>query len=502
MGDITIEQAMQLALRHYQASELSQAEHLCRLILDKQPGHAEAWNLLGLLAHHAGRHDIALKLIQRAAELSPASAEFQSNLGNLLRANGQMQPAMAAYQKALQIQPNRAEVHTNLASVLAELRQLDDAVAAHQTAIRLNPNLPEAFSNLGNALIDLGRVDDAIAAHRSALKLRPDYPEVHWNLATCLLLKGDFAEGFREFEWRRQCADRVRFTPDLPQPIWDGGDLAGRTILLRAEQGLGDTLQFIRHAKMVQARGGRVIVECQPELIGLLRQLDCVSAWIPRGNPLPPCDVWCPLLSLPGIFQTALDGIPTVDPLMAEANRVEFFRRRLGTDAGKKKIGLVWTGRPEHKNDRNRSIALSLFNTPSAGRPEGALLRLPQLQFVSLQKGHAAEQAKFLPPEAALLDMAAHLHDFADTAALIANLDLVISVDTAVAHLAGSMGKPVWLLLPFAPDWRWMLERSDSPWYPGMRLFRQSRIGDWPGVVAEMTEQLRRWVNQTKPSGL
>jgi hypothetical protein len=362
---------------------------------------------------------------------------------------------------------------------------LDQAIACHRTALQLNPNLLEAHSNLGNALVDQGLLDQAIKAYRSALALKPYHPEVRSNLAMCLLLQGDYPAGWREYEWRWSFGDN----PDVSKPLWDGGDLAGRTILLRAEQGLGDTIQFIRYLPLVTSRGGRVIVECQPELIRLLKQLPFASDWIPIGESLPSYDVWRPLLSLPFVFATTTENIPQqIPPLVAPSDRVEDFRKALSSCSPGMKIGLAWAGRSGHKNDRNRSISLSLL---------ADLARIPNAHFVSLQKGPSAAQASGLESAIKLIDLTDQLRDFADTAALIDHLDLVISVDTSVAHLAGAMGKPVWLLLPFAPDWRWMTGRGDSPWYPTMRLFRQLSIGDWAAVIQQMAEQLSRLARST-----
>jgi Flp pilus assembly protein TadD len=461
LAEITIDQAVQLAVRHYQAGHFPQAEQLCQLGLTGQPNHAGALNLLGMLAGRAERNDLALAYFQRAVGADPASADYQSNLGNALLASGRMDDAITAYQKAIHLQPNLAELHNNLGSALARSGQLDAAIAAHRTAIALKPTLVEAYSNLGNALVDQCRIDEAIAAHRTAVELQPYNAEIHWNLANCLLLNGDYTQGWREFEWRS--------TATLPRPIWDGGALAGRSILLRAEQGLGDTLQFIRYVQRVREKEGRILIECQPELVRLLRQLEGVSQWIPRGAALPHFDTWCPLMSLPFIFRTTLECIPMPIPLHSKT-----YPRQ-----ARRKVGLVWAGRSEHGNDRNRSIPFSMFQP---------LLDTADIQFFSLQKGRGAVAVA----NKNLVDRTHQLHDFADTAALISELDLVISVDTAVAHLAGTMGKPVWLMLPFSPDWRWMLNRNDSPWYPSMRLFRQSRPGDWRDVLRRVAMELNK----------
>lgn len=478
---MNFDEAMHLALRHHQAGDLEQAEMLCREILAQQPDRDDALNLLGVMAFRAGYNDIALELIRRAIRVNPSMAEYHSNLGNLQRAAGNAQEAIASYQAALKIKPNSPEVYSNLGCALAGEGRLDEAVAAHRSAVALNPNLAEAHSNLGNTLVDQCRIDEAIAAYRSAVSIDPEHAEVQCNLAMCLLLKGEWESGWRAYEWRLKCDDGQGSSLNFAQPRWQGEAIGGRTILLHAEQGLGDAIQFIRYAGLVAGRQGRVIVQCQAELIELFKQLPEVAEWIATGDELPAFDVHCPLMSLPSVFGTTLGSIPPQSPrFRAAADRSEFWRARLASDSAKLKVGMVWAGNPKHRNDRNRSIEWSLL---------APLAQVPDVQLFSLQKsptwqtGSAGQD----PP---WLDYTEELHDFADTAALIENLDLVISVDTAVAHLVGSMGKPVWVLLPFAPDWRWMLNCSDSPWYPTMRLFRQDRPGDWPSVIDRVVTEL------------
>jgi len=482
---VTTTTPIQLATDHYHAGNFPEAERVCRQILAAQPHDADAWNLLGLLSYHAGRTDLAVELIHRALALNPNVPAYHSNLGNLLRLAGKTDDAIAAYQAALALDPNLGEVCSNLGSALAAQGRLDEAIAAYQQALERNPMLVEAHSNLGNARVDQGRIDQAIAAYRAALALRPDHAEVHCNLGMCLLLQGDLAAGWTEYEWRRQGGDAAPSRSRFSQPLWDGGGLAGRTILLHAEQGYGDTIQFIRYAPLVAARGGRVVVECPPELIDLLSQLTCVNAWVPYGQPLPPFDVHYPLLSLPFAFGTTLQSIPSYEhPLQVPADRAELGRRLSAAGRGDKlKVGLAWRGSPHHKNDRNRSIPPSLL---------AVLATAANAQFFSLQVQSPAAPDDAPPPGLPLVDVTSEFHDFADTAALIDHLDLVISVDTAVAHLAAAMQKPVWLLLPLAPDWRWLLARSDSPWYPTMRLFRQPTAGAWPEVLDEVAAALAR----------
>lgn len=492
---MTLDQAIQLAIKHQRAGRLTEAERVCQQILAVQPRCADALNLLGVMACLGGRNDVAVDLIGRAIAINPAVAVYHTNLGSVLRGMGRAREAIAEFREALRRGPERSEFYSNLGCALRGEGQLDEAIAALEAALRLNPNQAEVYSNLGNALLELGRLEEAMRAYKSGAAINPRHAEVQFNLAMCLLLQGDMASGWPLYEWRLKSPDRNRQEQQIDRPRWTGEPLAGKRILLRAEQGLGDTIHFLRYAGLVAGRGAAVIVQCQPELIGLLRQLPAVTQWVSTEEVLPPFDLHCPLLSLPLAFGTTLSSIPLQDPaLHAADDRVAFWRARLADDSSELKAGLVWAGNPSHKNDRNRSIPLSLL-VP--------LANVPRVRLFSLQKGSAAEQIRSCALNQNIADYSDELVDFSDTAALIENLDLIITVDTAVAHLAGAMGKPVWLLLPFAPDWRWLLERSDSPWYPSMRLFRQSRPGDWSGVVervlAELTSLSRTDVRGRSP---
>jgi hypothetical protein len=326
----------------------------------------------------------------------------------------------------------------------------------------------------------LGRPEAALQALERAIALAPDYADAHWNRALTLLLAGDFAQGWPAYEWRWRATGMRE--PDLAAPRWDGGPLDGQTILLHAEQGLGDSIHFVRYAPLVAARGGRVIVQCPAPLARLLATCAGVARVIPRGEPLPPFELQAPLMSLPGLLNTRLDNIPAEVPYLAPpagaGAAAQAALAALAALGARRTVGVVWAGNPAHENDRNRSCPARCF--AALGAPERAL--------VSLQKGAGADDIAAIP---GALDLGPRLEDFAATAAAIARLDLVIAVDTATAHLAGALGRPVWLLLPHAPEWRWQLRRDDSPWYPTMRLFRQERPGDWPGVFERVGEALK-----------
>ena len=325
-------------------------------------------------------------------------------------------------------------------------------------------------------------LDEAIEYFQKALRINTNYGEAHWNLSLALLLSGKFKEGWKEYEWRWTSVAKAD-QRHLPGIFWDGSDIKEHTILLYSEQGIGDTIQFIRYASLVAKRDSKVIVECSKDLVPLAQSVEGVYKAIPYSKHPPETDFQCPLLSLPYIFNTTLENIPAEKPyIIADPILCQKWREKVHNFSSKFKIGLVWAGRPTHNKDRYRSFALGTFG-PLAHEDIG---------FFSLQKGKASEQTKHPPNGMNLIDLTEDIHDFSDTAAFIENLDLVISVDTAVAHLAGAMGKPIWTLIPFAPDWRWLLNREDSPWYPTMRLFRQTSIDDWESVIDFVSYELRK----------
>ncbi|HSZ55925.1 MAG TPA: tetratricopeptide repeat-containing glycosyltransferase family protein [Tepidisphaeraceae bacterium] len=433
--------------------------------------HSDLGNVLGDL----GRLTEAIASYQRAIELEPLGSMYHSNLGTVLRDSGRRAEAMAEYHRAIALDPQSAQAHNNLGVALTDEGRLEDAVACFGRAIHLKRDYADAHTNLGIALYALGKGDEAVAACRRAVELSPSFAKAHSNLALILLGTGNYREGWREHEWRWKCNPAFR-PRSFPQPNWDGAPLEAKTILLHAEQGFGDTIQFARYVPLLAQRGGRVILECQPALARLFQSLPGPATVIPSGHPLPAFDTHCSLMSLPHALRE--DAIPADIPHLRPSSRlVRAWEEKLVPSPGKR-IGLVWAGRPTHSNDRNRSVP-----------PEhlAVLATVPEVEWHSLQKNPPAG----LAPELRIIDHSSDLNDFADTAALIANLDLVISVDTAVAHLAGAMGKPTWLLLPFTAEWRWMLNRDDSPWYPTMRLFRQPEWGDWPGVMRRVEAALQ-----------
>ena len=447
-----------------------------------KPNYPEAHSNLGNALQEQGRLDEAVASCQQALRLKPDSAEAHHNLGLVLAKQDKLDEAVASFQQTLRLKPDYPDAHNNLGIVLEKQDKLDEAMASYQQALRLKPDYPEAHNNLGIVLEKQGRLDEAVACYQQALRLKPDYPEAHWNRSLAWLLMGRFEQGWPGYEWRWKCKEFGSLPPFHP-PLWDGSPLDGRTILVHAEQGLGDTLQFIRYAPLVHQRGGRVILVCQPPLIGLLTRSPGVERLVAQGEALPEYDVHVPLMSLPGLLGTTLESVPADVPYLdAEPQLVEAWRHRLGSYPGFK-VGIVWQGNPKFRLDRLRSIPLAQF---------APLARVPGVHLFSLQKGPGAEQLAAVTDRFPVTDLGRRLDDFMDTAAVLKNLDLVISVDTAIAHLAGALGIPVWVALPFAPDWRWLMDREDSPWYPTMRLFRQTRPGQWEDVFQRIAEALQR----------
>jgi len=446
-------QRFDAALHHLRAGRANEAELLFRQVLAVDPHHAESLHLLGVIAYQTGRPDMAVDLIGKAIASDPTNASSHSNLGNLLQ----------------------------------QQERLDEAIACYRRALALKPDFSQALNNLANALKARNGPADAIASYHGAIRLRPDDPEVHYNLGMALLACGDMAAGWEEYEWRWKTPQMSPARPQFAQPQWRGEAAEGRTVLIHAEQGFGDTIQFCRYAPLVAARGFRVILEVPTPLRRLLRTLPGIDRFMVDGEARPPFDLHCPMLSLPLALRTTLATIPAAVPyLHADAALVSDWGARLAMlETRGPRIGLVWAGNP-----RKQLIAAAATDRRRSIRPEllTSFINVPERQFFSLQKDGPA------PPEHfRLIDFMDEMADFADTAALIANLDLVISVDTSVAHLAAALGKPVWLLDRFDACWRWLTGRRDSPWYPGLRLYRQPRPGDWDSVLAEVTHDLREF---------
>ena len=455
--------------------------------IECNPDFAEAHYNLGTIYKKQEKLRETLDCFGRALDLRPDFFQAHNNLGNVLQTLGLVDLAAERYRVALALKPDSAEVHNNLGTVLQDSGNFRDAEACYRTALQLKPTYLEAHNNLAVTLQRQGRLDEAEASFGVALALKPDDGKIRHNLSITLLAAGRFEEGWREYEYRWHSDALASARRVFAQPLWDGEPTGDRILLLHAEQGLGDTLQFIRYAPLVAARGIRILLEVPQPMVRLARAMAIPGAEVVEGGtPLPLFDLHCPLMSLPRIFGTRLDTIPAEMPyLRSDPAAVAAWRDRLDPAPGLK-VGLVWAGRRRPQTsammiDRRRSMGLAQL---------APLAACTGVRFYSLQKGDPAEQTAAPPAGLDLIDLMGAATDFADTAALIANLDLVIAVDTSVAHLAGGLGKPVWLLNRFDTCWRWLLGRDDSPWYPTLRQFRQTYAGDWEGVVARVAAAL------------
>jgi tetratricopeptide (TPR) repeat protein len=474
-----------------------------RRALELKPDSAEAYCNLGSACRDQGRLDDAIAAYRRALELKPsmaephsnlcnalmrpAFAEAHNNLGVALNALGQPAQAEACHRRALELKPNFAEALSNLGNTLNEQGKLDEAAACYRRALALRPALADAHSNLGLALHSLGKPAEAMGCYRQALALKLGFAAARYNLGLSLLQLGQYEEGWREYEYRPEGAHAPqRFS----QPLWTGERAEGRTILICNEQGYGDTIQFARYVSLVKARSGahRVVLETQPPLARLFAQNGGFEAEIAPGRnleeiTLPPFDFHVSLLSLPLALQQ-FEPLQKESYLHANPELRHTWHQKLAVRSGIR-VGLVWAGSPLHRQNRRRSMRAEQFQP---------LLQIPGLELYSLQGGPESAQGQALA-EAGLIDLTAGIADFADTAAILAELDLIITVDTAIAHLAGALGRPVWLLLPFPAEWRWGMAGEATPWYPSMRLFRQPAPGDWETVVQRVESELRRLAN-------
>ena len=508
-----------LGLAKAQSNQMGEAYRLMSAALKINPQAPDAWMNLANVLHALKRDAEALDCLDKALALRPGDVNAIENRGNALLALGRAQDALACFDAVLARNPRHGEARLNRGGALAGLGRTAEALADFDAALALMPGHPSALFNRGNALLDLGRYDEAVAAfdrtlaavpgqvkalnsrgralqalnrHADALAsfdkaiaLQKDYADAQLNRALSLLTLGDLARGFAQYEWRWQRTGMRDTRRGYGKPLWLGEyPPARKTILLHAEQGLGDTIQFARYVPLVAQRGARVVLEVQPELKSLLAGLAGVASCHARGEQLPAYDVHCPLGSLPLAFKTEPATIPADIPyLHADEAHLAKWRPRLEGLPGKR-VALAWAGNASHANDRNRSVDLHLLEP---------LLALEGISFLSIQRELRGNDAERLARHANVSHLGGDLSDMADTAALLTLADLTISVDTSVVHLAGSLGRPVWVMLPSAPDWRWTLTGAASPWYPQARLFRQPTLGDWPSVIATLRAELARF---------
>jgi Flp pilus assembly protein TadD len=459
-----------------------------REALRLKPDYPEAHYNLGTTLGELGRREEAVVCYREAIRLRPDYAEALNNLGLALTELGRPGEAAVLLRQAARLRADFVEGHNNLGLALADLGRFDEAISHYEQALRLKPDYADAHANLAGVYMNQGRLEESIASYDHALRLQPNSASAHCNRALALLLAGDYERGWPKYEWRwkRKAAKPRPFR----QPQWDGSPLEGRTILLWCEQGLGDAIQFVRYAQSVKQRGGRVVLECPSILLRLFANIPGVDQLVAEGAELPAFDVQAPLMSLPAILGTTLAIVSSDVPyLTADPELVEQWRSRLEALPGFK-VGISWRGNPHHKWDRHRSIPLAKF---------APLASVPGVRLISLQKGPGTEQVKAFMKHYPISEFGDELDAtgaFPDTSAIVRCLDLVITTDTAIAHLAGALGAPVWLALSTVVDCRWGLDREDTPWYPTMRLFRQRTLGDWDFLFERMAVQLRRLVQQ------
>ncbi len=503
-------------MRERAAGALDDARRRCQSVLDEHPDHPAALNLMAEIDADEMELDRALTWAERALAVDPGAAP-RYTLGRIHESGGRLVKAEAFYRDAIRVAPDHAKAHNNLGAVLHVMGRLDEALASYRRALDIDPALPEASQNygsiarepaileaavegyrrqvaanpgdalahnhLGNTLRELGRYDEALAQLDKAVQIDPELAEAHFSRAFLLLLRGDYRAGWREYEWRWGTYAFAATARRFAKPRWDGRRMPGTTMLLHAEQGLGDTLQFVRYMPLVAINCENVVLEVQPELKTLLQPLPGVRQVLAQGEPLPPFDLHMSLMSLPWVLHTSVETIPWHGPYVKpDPARVAKWRELASPHLGALNVGLVWAGRPQQWDDPKRSLTLDAL----------APLGKAGATFFSLQIGEAAAQAARPPAGMALHDLTPHIGDFSDTAALASLLDLVVTIDTSVAHLGGAMGLPTWVLVAYAPDWRYHLGRDDNPWYPSMRLFRQSRDGIWTDAVERVTAELAK----------
>ena len=472
-----------LSLMRYDEA-MAHYDRALAMLPDFAPIHSNRANAL----QHLKRYDEALSGYERALALRPDFADALYNRGNALMDLNRFDDALDSYDRALAVRPNFAVALSNRGNALQRLGRLEDALASYERALAIHPDYAEALCNRGTTLRRLNRHDEALASYAAAIAASPDHGEAHFGMATVLLLRGDFERGWKQYEWRWQAARLHNLRRTFRQPHWLGQDeITSKTILVYSEQGYGDTIQFCRYVPLLAERGVRVILQVREALKELMAGIAGAAQILSTDEPdsaLPAFDMECPLVSLPLAFKTRLDTIPAAVPyLRAPPQRMADWDARLAPQR-RPRIGLAWSGRTETLEESYRSI------------PLGALLPLLDIDatFVSLQKDVLPHDAPVLNKCSGLLHFADEIRDFADTAAIISHLDLVISIDTAVAHLAGALAKPVWVMLRSDPDWRWLLDRTDCPWYPSARLFRQDAGQPWESVIARVQTALRDFV--------
>jgi tetratricopeptide (TPR) repeat protein len=466
-------ESLKLAFEMHNVGRVEEAETLCRALEQIQPRNSQLLFLLGMVLHKTHQDEEAVKWLSSATQSGPGSARIFNGLGCAYQGLQNHAQAALAFEKALALDPKSADAYYNLGKSYYRLEQVERAAEMFRCAVDIQPRDSASWNNLGKCFKELNRLDDSINAYDRALATKPDYTLARYGRAMALLTAGRLAEGFQEYEWRWHSMTPRKF----PQPMWQGEPAPDKTLFVHAEQGFGDAIQMVRFIALARERVGHVILECRPELNSLFQYSKCADTVIPYGAAIPPFDYFIPMLSLPRALGVTLETIPSPTPYL-QAPVLE----GLPAQSGQLKVGLAWAGNPQHNQDAARSIRLQEL---------APILQTPEVAFYSLQKKlPAADEA--CAKSLSNLNLNLALNDFLDTASAIAALDLIITVDTAVAHLAGALGKPVWLLVQHSPDWRWFLNRADTPWYPTMQLFRQVERNRWNFPVSRIARSLRR----------
>ena len=469
------------AFKYHQEGNLKEAKNIYEQILKHKPNHFDALQLLGILYGQINKKDKAIMLLELALQIKPDDAVTLNNYGVILTEVNRTNDSYEVLDKATNIKPDYAEAYSNKGNTLKLLEKYDDAVKAYSKAIQLKPNYAEAYNNRGVIYKELSQMNLALKDLKKAISLKPDYPEANSTMGVTLLLTGNFSKGWEQYEWRWKDLSDPSVIRSFKQPLWDGKkSLKDKSILLYSEQGLGDTIQFSRYILLIKALGAKVILETHKELLNIVGSIDSNITVILMGQTLPHFDFQCPLLSLPLKFGTGLKNIPSPNRyICADKRIVPKWKKKIGSQK-KPLVGLAWEGNPLHKNDYNRSILLAEL-----------IPHLPKkYEYIGLQKDIRESNLKTLKRSSMIDNLIDKNVSMDDTAAIIENLDIVISVDTSVAHLSASMGKPTWILLPFVPDWRWLLNRNDSPWYKSVKLFRQEKRGNWELVFKDLNKKL------------
>ncbi len=513
-----VKQAAENALQDYGNGHLQEAQAALDAIFEIDPEQADALHLQGLIALDHKNYEKAETLFSKALEKRPDFPLAHYNRGNGFRETKQLERAAESYHRAIEyvpdfcdalgnlgltyillkddvravkyllnaliLKPDYAQALNNLGNIYRRQNRHKEAGTLYRKSVADDPGFAPGFSNVGNSYRDLGQMDRAIDYFERALKIDPDLADAHNNLGLAYLLTGAFEEGWREYQWRHKVENGPPAVTHHQKPKWDGSDFSGKTLYIYPEQGFGDVIQFSRYIPLVANRGGHIIYRVAPVLAELVGTLDSVGAINLESEPEPKnFDIHVSLMDLPQVMRTTIENIPGNCPYFhVDKNRIKIWGRRLGVKKSFR-VGLIWAGQPNHENDHNRSIDPGIF---------APLCKIDEVSLFSLQMGHPDQASEVFGKD--VTDLTSQINSFSDTAAAMKNLDLVLSVDTSAAHLAGAIGCKVWTLLPFMPDWRWLLNRTDSPWYPQMTLYRQPEIGDWSSVIGQVAGDIKKLV--------